>query len=249
MVNPGSIDTSAITSSPRLNHCAVPNEPSREWRSAQEASPPDSRRTFSQASTSVSSQRKAEPTRIAGGPSPRRRHARKHPTLTVRRSATCLIVSSRGVVPIECDCPMDFFNTPPVQMASRIRSRSRRAAFDPDPARAAASRADGQHWLRPSMLGTPCRDHPPRQQLSANTSATFDEMRLGRRPANVALRKPNTRICFSSSALRLVQPSGHAPLRLGYELTGDSLLSSCTVSHVQVRTNHAVYAVTLRSTP
>ncbi len=152
------------------------------------------------------------------------RHARKHPTLTVRRSATCLMVRSRGAVPIECDCPIDFFITPPVRIASRILSRSRRAAFDSDPAQAAASRDNGQHWLRPSVLGTPWRDHPPQQQLSANTRATFDENRLGRPQADLALRTPNTCIGSSSSVLRLVQPSGqHAPLPLGYELTSRRL--------------------------
>ena len=90
------------------------------------------------------------------------------------------MVRSRGAVPIECDCPIGFFITPPVQIASRILLRSRRAAFDSDPAQAAASRANGQHWLRQSVLGTPWRDHPPQQQLSANTRATFDENRLGR---------------------------------------------------------------------
>ena len=157
------------------------------------------------------------------------RHARKHPTLTVRRSATCLMVRSRGAVPIECDCPIDFFNTPPVRIASRILSRSRRAAFDSDPAQAAASRDNGQHWHRPSVLGTSWRDHPLQQQLSANTRATFDENRLGRPQGDLALRTPNRCIGSSSSVLRLVQPSGqHAPLPLGYELTGPNLTSPLT---------------------
>src|SRR4029079_2579038 len=108
------------------------------------------------------------------------RHARTHPTLTVRRSATCLMVRSRGAAPVECDCPIDFFITPPVQIASRILLRSRRAAFHSDPAQDAVSRADGQHWLRQSVLGTPWRDHPPQQQRSANTRATLDENKLGR---------------------------------------------------------------------
>ena len=82
-------------SGPRSPRCPVPTH-SRTTFSLQEANPPDSRRAFSQASTSRSSQRKSEPTRIAGGPSPRMRHARKQPTLTVRRSATCLMVRSRG---------------------------------------------------------------------------------------------------------------------------------------------------------
>ena len=43
--------------------------------------------------------------------------------------------------------------------------------------------------------------------------------------ADLALRTPNTSIGSSSSVLRLVQPSGqHAPLPLGYELTGDSVM-------------------------
>jgi hypothetical protein len=137
-----------------------------------------------------------------------------------------LMVRSRGAVPIECDCPIDFFITPPVRIASRILSRSRRAAFDSDPAQAAASRDNGQHWLRPSVLGTPWRDHPPQQQLAANTRATFDENRLGRPQGDVALRTPNTCIGSSSSVLRPVQPSGqHAPLPLGYERTGPRFVS------------------------
>jgi hypothetical protein len=69
------------------------------------------------------------------------------------------------------------------------------------------------------VLGTPWRDHPPQQQLSANTRATFDENRLGRPQGDLALRTPNRCIGSSSSVLRLVQPSGqHAPLPLGYEL-------------------------------
>jgi hypothetical protein len=34
------------------------------------------------------------------------------------RSATCLMVRSRGAVSIECDCPTDFFITSPVLMLS-----------------------------------------------------------------------------------------------------------------------------------
>src|SRR6185312_14178654 len=177
-----------------LQSSCCPRRSALELYPTQEANPPDSRRAFSQASTSRSSQRKAEPTRIAGGPSPRMRHARTHPTLTVRRSATCLMVRSRGAVPVECDCPTDFFITSPVQMSSRILSRSRGAAFDLDPAQAAASRASGQHWLRPSVLGTPWRDHPPQQQRSANTRATLDENKLGRPQADPSPRTRNTSI-------------------------------------------------------
>ena len=52
------------------------------------------RRESNHSSTSCESHRSALPTRIAGGPSPRRRHARRQPTLTVSRSATCSVFSS-----------------------------------------------------------------------------------------------------------------------------------------------------------
>jgi hypothetical protein len=54
----------------------------------------DSRRESSRSSTSRGSHRSAVPVRIAGGPSPRRRHARIQPTLTVSRSANSWIVRS-----------------------------------------------------------------------------------------------------------------------------------------------------------
>src|SRR5271156_1357034 len=70
----------------------------------------DSRRMSSHSSTSRESHRSAVPTRIAGGPSPRRRQARMQPTLTVRRSANSWIVSS---VPSGCQssCGFDCFET------------------------------------------------------------------------------------------------------------------------------------------
>ena len=208
MINPSSIDASTITASPDLDHRAVACQSARELYRPQEANPPDSRRAFSQASTSRSSQRKAEPTRIAGGPSPRMRHARKQPTLTVRRSATCLMVRSRGAVPVECDCPIDFFITSPVQMSSLILSRLRRAAFDSDPAQAAASRANGQHWLRPSVLGTPWRDHPSQAQLSANTRATFDGNRLGWTSRPSAKGRPTRQYAPAAVCSALSSPAG-----------------------------------------
>jgi hypothetical protein len=137
-----------------------------------------------------------------------------------------LMVRSRGAAPIECDCPTDFFITPPVQIASRKLSRSRRAAFDWDPAQAAASRANGQHWLCPSVLGTPWRDHPPQQQRSANTRATFDENRLGRTSRPGAKDAQHINRLQQQCVPPCPAQRARAPLSLGYELAGDSFMST-----------------------
>jgi hypothetical protein len=61
------------------------------------------------------------------------------------------------------------------------------------------------------VLGTPWRDHPPQQQLSANTRATFDENRLGRtnRPSAKDAQHINR---LQQQCVPLVQPAGSAPL-------------------------------------
>jgi hypothetical protein len=181
-------------SGPQSPRC--PCQSALELYPTQEANPPDSRRAFSQASTSRSSQRKAEPTRIAGGPSPRMRHARKHPTLTVRRSATCLMVRSRGAAPIECDCPIDFFITissADVLLTYSLAREGRPSTRIQRQRRRLAARVN--FGSDPRVRGTPWRDHPPQQQFSATTWATFAENRLGHRlPARAIGRQRMNRL-------------------------------------------------------
>src|SRR5271156_2831629 len=93
--------SAAVVDASAVDPCAVWADASLDHPACQR----DSRRISSHSSTSRESQRNAVPTRIAGGPSPRRRQARMQPTLTVSRSASSWMVSN---VPSGCQSSCGF---------------------------------------------------------------------------------------------------------------------------------------------